>query len=95
MPTLRPSTTMANFQLVATKQAEQVGCPISGGPVKETTAIKVAQGDAEVSIGFCCKKCQGAANKAEGDKQMEMLFGAKAFEKAYEVSDEEEEKEDG
>ena len=52
----------------------------------EGTQIAAAFGDAEVEVGFCCKNCKGAANGKEGDDRLEMLFGKKAFGKAFEVA---------
>ena len=75
--------TKANFQLVATEQYKQKGCPLSGGKVKASTIIKVALGDAKVPVGFCCPKCQGKAEGAKGDKQLDLLFSAKAFGNAF------------
>ncbi len=71
----------ANHQLVATKQYKQKACPISGGKLDPSTAIKVAGTD----VCFCCTKCKG---KVEGEKdeakQLKMVFGNKAFKKAFE-----------
>lgn len=62
--------TKANHQLVATKQAVQVGCPISGGPVKAGTEVEVAG----VEVGFCCPKCQKKVNGASADEQLTLSF---------------------
>lgn len=70
--------TKANHQLVATKQYEQKGCPFSGGEIDESTKIEVAG----ASIAFCCTNCKGKAEKMEKDKQLEALFGEKAFKTA-------------
>ena len=78
--------TKANFQLVATEQYRQKGCPMSGRPTKPATEIAAAIGEAEVEVGFCCKNCRGAAAGKEGDARLEMLFGKKAFAKAFEVA---------
>ena len=74
-----PFSTKANHQLVATKQFEQKACPFSGGGLDEDTAIKVAG----VEVAFCCNNCKGKAEAAEGDKQIEMIFVNKAFEKGF------------
>ncbi len=68
----------ANMQLVATGQYEQKTCPFSGGELNAATKIKV--GDAEVS--FCCDQCKGKVQAAEADKQVDMVFAEKPFEKA-------------
>ena len=70
--------TKANAQLVATHQAKQAHCPLTGGKLNPDTAITV--GGAKVC--FCCEKCQGKVKAATGDDQITMVFGDKAFEKA-------------
>ncbi len=67
----------ANAQLVQTEQYEQKKCPLSGGPLKTESKI------AHVTVKFCCGKCKKAADDAEGDDQLAMVFGEKAFKKAY------------
>lgn len=67
----------ANAQLVQTEQYEQKKCPFSGGPLKTESEI------AGVTVKFCCGKCKKAADDAEGDDQLAMIFGEKAFKKAY------------
>lgn len=73
--------TKANAQLVATGQAEQGKCPISGGPTKEGTEVKVGA----PKIAFCCKNCQGKVAKAEGDEQLGLVFSDAAFAKGFTV----------
>jgi len=70
--------TKANLQLVATGQAKQAKCPLSGGKLNAEKTVKVGG----VEVQFCCEKCQGAVAKAEGDAQIEMVFSDAAFEKA-------------
>ncbi len=67
----------ANHQLVLTKQYKQEACPFSGGKLDESTAIEVGG----VKVAFCCNNCKGTAEKLEGDKQVEKVFGKEAFEK--------------
>ncbi|RIK73797.1 MAG: hypothetical protein DCC68_24270 [Planctomycetota bacterium] len=71
----------ANAQLVATGQAKQVKCPISGGPTKEGTEVKVGA----TEVAFCCNKCQGKVAKAKGDEQLGLVFSDAAFAKGFEV----------
>ena len=81
--------TKANHQLVATGQAKQAKCPLSGGKLNAKKTVKVGG----VEVQFCCEKCQGAVAKAEGDAQIELVFSDAAFEKAgYEVPKKEEKK---
>lgn len=70
----------ANHQLVATKQYEQKGCPLSGGEVNPDTKVKLAG----TEFGFCCNNCKGAfEGKADDAAKLEMVFSNKAFEKAF------------
>src|SRR5436190_17122099 len=70
--------TKANAQLVATGQAKQDKCPLSGGKINPDTAITVAG----AKVAFCCEKCQGKVKEAKGDEQLTLVFSDAAFEKA-------------
>ena len=76
----------ANHQLVLTGQAKQSGCPFSGGKCDPETAIEVAG----TKVSFCCNGCKGKATKVEGDAQVALLFGDKAFEKGFKVKEKKE-----
>ena len=79
----------ANHQLVSTKQYEQKGCPMSGGPVNPETMVKLAG----TELGFCCNNCKGKFEAAKDDQEkLDLVFSGKAFEKAFKKV---EEKEDG
>jgi len=69
----------ANHQLVQTKQFKQKKCPISGADFVKEQSAKVAN----VNVRFCCEKCKGAVQSAEGDKKLEMIFSEAAFKKAF------------
>jgi YHS domain-containing protein len=71
----------ANEQLVVTKQATQQACPFSGGKLNPDTALKVDG----ISVCFCCDGCKGKVAKAEPDKQCELVFNDKAFEKGFKL----------
>ncbi|HJN09898.1 MAG: hypothetical protein QGG09_13925 [Pirellulaceae bacterium] len=73
--------TKANAQLVATKQARQKACPVSGKPHKKE--FKLTLGKAEVA--FCCPNCKEATAKLESDAQLEKLFSEAAFKTAFRV----------
>jgi|GEM_PF-5627967 len=73
----------ANYQLLATGQVQQKGCPISGKPTKDGTAIQVGANKAEVR--FCCNHCKKNALEKKGADQIAMLFGEKAFANAFEL----------
>jgi len=76
--------TKANQQLVATGQAKQATCPLSGAKIAEDKFVEVNG----AKVYFCCDTCKGKAANASGDQQMEMLFGEAAWKKAgYKVGD--------
>ncbi|HEV3024764.1 MAG TPA: YHS domain-containing protein [Pirellulales bacterium] len=75
--------TKANMQLVQTKQAKQEKCPIAGKDLNKDTATKV--GDVEVS--FCCNNCKGKVTKATDEEKLDLVFGEKAFEKGFKVTE--------
>ena len=62
----------AHQQLVSTGQLVQKGCPFSGGAVKPGTQVDVGG----VEVGFCCNNCKGKVEKASGDEQVNLVFGA-------------------
>jgi len=64
--------------LVATGQAKQTKCPISGAPCKADKVVEV--GGAKVY--FCCDNCKGKVAGAKGDDQANLVFSDGAFEKA-------------
>ena len=70
----------ANQQLVATGQAKQFACPLTGGKLNPATKLKVCGLD----VCFCCMGCQGKVKKASAEKQTEMVF-ASGFDKAFAV----------
>ncbi len=73
--------TKANQQLVATGQATQVKCPISGGKLNPDASTDVGG----VKVGFCCNDCKGKVDAAKGDAQAELVFSDTAFAKGFEV----------
>lgn len=74
--------TKANHHLVATKQATQKHCPMSGGACKDGTEVKIGG----VEVAFCCPKCKGAAESKTGDDQLNLVFSEKAFKKGFEIA---------
>lgn len=70
--------TKANHQLVATGQAKQAKCPLSGGKLNPEKTVKVGG----VDVQFCCENCQGKVAKAAAADQLELVFSDAAFEKA-------------
>lgn len=75
-------TAKSNHQLVATGQAKQEGCPMSGKPVKADAKVSIGG----VDVAFCCNNCKGAAEKMAADEQVSKVFGDEAFAKAFKVS---------
>lgn len=71
--------TKANQQLVKTRQYRQTKCPMSGGKIDKTQKVKVAG----MMVKFCCDKCKTKAEGAKGEEQLAMVFGDKAFDKAF------------
>lgn len=72
----------ANMQLVATGQAKEIKCPLSGKDLNPETKIQVAGTD----VCFCCNNCKGAVSKLTGDEQIKKVFSDEAFEKGFEVT---------
>ncbi len=75
-------TAKANLQLVATGQAKQAKCPLTGGNCNPDTATDVAG----VKVSFCCGGCKGKVTKAKGDERIKLLFSDKAFAKSFKVA---------
>lgn len=71
----------ANQQLVATGQATQTKCPLSGGKCNPDATVEVGG----TKVCFCCEKCQGKVKEAKGDAQAELVFSDAAFGKGFEV----------
>jgi hypothetical protein len=68
--------------LVATGQAKQAKCPLTGGKCNPDTATEVAG----VKVCFCCGGCKSKVTKASVDEQIKLLFNDKAFAKAFKVA---------
>jgi YHS domain-containing protein len=73
--------TKANQQLVATGQATEVKCPLSGAKLNPETAVDVGG----TKVTFCCNNCKGKVEAAKGDAQAELVFSDAAFAKGFEV----------
>ena len=71
----------ANLQLAASGQAKQVACPFSGKTLDPATTVNVAG----VKVQFCCGKCKAKVAAAKTDKQIQLVFESKAFDKAFKV----------
>lgn len=75
----------ANAQLVATGQAQQEKCPITGRKINAKQSVSVAG----VEVGLCCGGCKKKASTAEGDAQLNLIFSDAAFEKGFSVGEKE------
>ena len=73
--------TKANQQLVATSQAIQVKCPITGNKLNPDANGAVGG----VEVRFCCNDCKAKVAAATGDAQAELVFSDEAFKKGFEV----------
>lgn len=71
----------ANAQLVATKQAKQIACPLSGK--KTSDKFKVTVNKTEVAL--CCPNCKKAVEKLESEDQLKKLFSEAAFKKGFKI----------
>ena len=72
----------ANAQLVASGQYKEVKCPLSGQKLNPDTKVSVAG----IDVTFCCNNCQAKVKKANKEARVKMVFGDKAFDKAFEKS---------
>ncbi|RUL88918.1 YHS domain-containing protein [Tautonia sociabilis] len=75
----------ANAQLVATGQAEQLCCPLSGRPVDETKTAEIAG----ATVAVCCGNCLAKVEGAEDAEKLTLIFAAKPFEKAFKIKEKE------
>ena len=74
--------------MVLTGQATQKACPLTGKPVKSDAKV----GLAAVHVAFCGNGCKTRVAKADAEKQLEICFHDKAFQKAFAVKKEKPEK---
>ncbi len=73
----------ANHQLVATKQYEQKGCPMSGKAIDPNVTATVAG----TEVGFCCGGCQSKVEAANDKAALKLVFSDKAFANGFKKSD--------
>jgi hypothetical protein len=70
--------TKANAQLVATGQAKQGKCPLTGKDVDKSQELTLNG----AKVNFCCGNCKGKVEKAKGDDQLALVFSDDAWKKA-------------
>jgi YHS domain-containing protein len=75
----------ANAQLVATGQAEQTACPLSGRPADDTKTAEVAG----ATVAVCCGNCLAKVEGAEDAEKLTLIFSPAAFEKGFKVKEKE------
>jgi YHS domain-containing protein len=68
----------ANHQLVATKQAKQEKCPLTGRPLNAEQKLTINGAE----VAFCCPNCKGKIGDSSGEDQVKAVFSNEAFEKA-------------
>jgi YHS domain-containing protein len=71
----------ANAQLVASGQAKQTKCPLTGKALNAEQKVTVAG----VEVQFCCMNCKGKVAKADEAEQAKLVFADAAFKKGFEV----------
>ena len=68
----------ANWQLVATSQAKQKKCPLTGKDLNPETEISISG----AKVQFCCNMCKGKVEKTEDDaKKIDLVFSEDAWKK--------------
>lgn len=71
----------ANLQLLATKQAKQVACPLTGRNLNpKATATIGGQ-----TVQFCCPNCARMTGQATLSEQLKFVFGAKSFDRQFKI----------
>ena len=71
----------ANHQLFLTGQAEAVLCPLTGRKLSSKFNVNISGADTP----FCCGGCKAKALKAQGDKQIVLVFNDANFAKYFKV----------
>ncbi len=72
----------ANHQLVATKQATQKSCPLTGGKMNDSRTVTVNK----VDVSLCCGNCQKKVTDQTAEEQINTLFSAASFKKGFKVN---------
>lgn len=70
----------ANRQLVATGQAEQVGCPVTGRTPRPELSLTVD----DMIVHFCCSACKARIAQADANGQLDLVFG-RGFDKTFRI----------
>ena len=73
---------MANIQLIATRQAKQIACPLTGKKASAAITVTIKG----IKVRFCCNNCQGKVASLKEKEQLKLVFSNEAFKKAYRVT---------
>jgi transcription elongation factor Elf1 len=73
---------MANIQLIATRQAKQFACPLTGKKASAAITVTIKG----VKVRFCCNNCKGKVANLKEKEQLKLVFSNEAFKKAYKVT---------
>lgn len=74
--------TMSNLQLVASGQAKQVACPVTGEKLHPKRFLTI-QG---IRVGFCCLGCLGkVADEKQKEIRLYYVFGNNAFRRGFKM----------
>jgi hypothetical protein len=70
---------VANHQLVATRQAKQVKCPMCGKEIGDVERLNVAG----ISLGFATVDCLQKATNAKVNDRVNLIFGDAPFTRGF------------
>lgn len=73
---------VANHQLVATGQAKQTKCPLTGRDLNPSITVAVGG----VDVGLCCNNCKAKVSRAKGKAQVQLVFNDKSFDNGFAVA---------
>ena len=73
---------LANIQLIATRQAKQITCPLTGKKASAANTVTIKG----IKVRFCCNNCKGKAASLKEKEQLQLVFSNEAFKKAYKVT---------
>lgn len=72
----------ANHQLVATNQAKQVKCPLTGEKVDASVILEVAA----INVAFASEECKKKIADAKPAERANLVFGEQAFARGFVVT---------
>ena len=72
---------MANIQLIQTRQAKQITCPLTGKKASAAITVTIKG----IKVRFCCHNCKDKVASHKEKEQLKLVFSNEAFKKAYKV----------